>query len=139
MSDNLYDINLSLNQLENTNFDSNSAQISYITKRNEELRELRIIDLNDNDIRFLINQGEFHYCIISRAFDYLEEDLYREALYYEGDLLSALLDVSSLIWKNNPELEKRKNNLLTEEKLKSYEFVVDIINKELKEKIHNLN
>lgn len=64
------------------------------------------------DIRFMIGQELGIVYLLPKAFEYLEKDIFLDASYYEGDLLSVVLKLPSKFWKNNPVERDKVLNLL---------------------------
>lgn len=64
------------------------------------------------DIRFMIGQEIGIEHLLLKAFEYLEKDIFLDASYYEGDLLSVVLKLPSKFWKNNPVERDKVLNLL---------------------------
>lgn len=64
------------------------------------------------DIRFMIGQELGIVYLLPKAFEYLEKDIFLDASYYEGDLLSVVLKLPSNFWKNNPVEKDKVLNLL---------------------------
>ena len=64
------------------------------------------------DIRFMIGQEIGIEHLLPKAFEYLEKDIFLDASYYEGDLLSVVLKLPSKFWKNNTVERDKVLNLL---------------------------
>jgi len=66
------------------------------------LRQKRLKDFDSNDLRILISQNVGLKFLVPKVINILQNDILHEAIYYPGDLLSAILDVESNYWVNNP-------------------------------------
>ena len=76
------------------------------------LRTIQIEKLKPKDIRLLIGQNVGLKYLIPVALDILQDDLFIDAEFYEGDLLQNVIKVDNGFWDDNKELMHRFNDLL---------------------------
>lgn len=82
-------------------------------KRGHQLYNYTPIDeYTSEDIRFMIGQKWGLQYFIKPAIDLLEDDIFLDTEYYEGDLLCSLLRLSSEVWDEYPVEKQLFNNLL---------------------------
>ncbi len=94
-------VNKSLEELENDFWESTSNFPTALVKRIFYLRKQKLKDFDSDDIRILISQSVGLTYIIPLALKKLKENILEEALYYPGDLLLAVLNVSQNYWPKN--------------------------------------
>ena len=74
---------------------------SSITKRFNKLIELPLEDYTIDDVRFMIIQETGLPYLITLAIEVLQNNLFAEGNYYEGDLLSSVLKIKPENWNQN--------------------------------------
>lgn len=97
-----------------------SDQNSGTELRFYKLHNVPISELDIADVRFLIGQNEGLSYLVPIAIEALKEDLLFEAEYYEGDLLSVLLQINDTngFWKTHVDLKNDLLKIYTEQKAK---------------------
>ncbi len=97
------DLSQTIEQLENNNWGVPASEMSFLVRRTYELRKKKLIDLEIEDLRLLINQNIALPYILSLALQVLQDNIMAEGDYYEGDLLFAALTVEDNYWLENQE------------------------------------
>lgn len=103
-----------LEQLENDYWGDPPKNSSSLVRTCHELRKKKIIELEEEDLRVLINQNIGLPYLIPIAINRLKENPFIEASYYEGDLLKSVLSSDSQFWKSNSSLKEDVTNILKE-------------------------
>ena len=99
-----------------------------IQLKSYELYSNKDIDtFSSGDVRFMIGQEIGIEHLLPKAFEYLEKDIFLDASYYEGDLLSVVLKLPSKFWKNNPVERDKVLNLLrlNQDRIESLNLLYD--------------
>lgn len=68
------------------------------------LRDVPLKDLTAGDLRLLIGQQLSLPYLVLRAIDILQTDPFVEGTFFPGDLLKAVLEISTDFWSNYPDL-----------------------------------
>lgn len=89
---------------------------SSIQIRTYELYHKKIENYDLDDVRFMIVQKVGLKFLVPIALQYLREDILLEAMYYEGDLLSAVLSLENFFWKKNLKLFSETYQILLSNK-----------------------
>ena len=84
-----------------------------LVRRCIELRKIPIADFSASDLRLMIGQQFGLPYLIPIAIEKLQGNLLVEADYYEGDLLSTVLDIDAKFWKSNPNYWTQVSKLLS--------------------------
>ena len=74
---------------------------SSITKRFNKLIELPLENYTIDDVRFMIIQETGLPYLLTLAIEILQNNLFAEGNYYEGDLLSSVLKIKPENWNQN--------------------------------------
>ncbi len=107
------DINKSIEELENdtwkeTNFPTPLVEKCY------KYRKIPIKDLTIEQTRLLVNQNIGLEILIPKAIDILKEHIFAEGDFFEGDLLSAVLNAEKNYWSMDQKTKRELINLLIE-------------------------
>ena len=92
----------SLDRLEKVNTIKTTNE-GYLIPTIERLRSLPLIEFTIEDLRIMIGQGIGLKFLIPIAIERLNENLFVEGDYYEGDLLQMVLEVDESFWHDNKE------------------------------------
>jgi len=118
----------SLDTLEKVNW-GNPEYDSYLVKTMDKLRSVPLNEYQIEDLRIMIGQNIGLKFIVPLALEQLEENLFAEGDFYEGDLLQATLNAESDFWELNPQLWVQLNKMISKrldeldtEKIKYAEF-----------------
>lgn len=90
-----------IEELEGSYWDDPVTEATGLMKTCHALRKVPLSELQMSDIRFLIAQNIGLDYLIPIALGILEKNLFVEAMYYEGDLLKAVLNVTNDFWLNH--------------------------------------
>ncbi|MDE7365254.1 MAG: hypothetical protein K2N27_10330 [Ruminococcus sp.] len=98
---------------------------SYVVRTNHNALKKPLNQLSIEEVRLLITQKIGVKYLLPVAVNALEDDLFQEVTYYDGDLLNAVLNLPMSFWNDNKnEYEKMrvliKSNYL---KIQSAEFI----------------
>ena len=119
----------SLEELENSNWNETNFPTGLVTEIFY-LRKKKLKDFDANDIRMMIGQNLGLEYLIPMALKILQKDILEDALFYPGDLLSAVLNSKKNYWDGN---NSKKEELVTLLEANSHEILSStIINKEIK-------
>lgn len=77
-------------------------EASSIQRRIVKLYNTIIDDFSLGDIRFMIGQEIGLDYLVNIGLEHLKEDIFLETEYYEGDLLSIILQLPSDFWETHP-------------------------------------
>ena len=91
---------LSIEALESCYWDDMEFD-SYVIKTAQAARKKPLSKLSKEEIRLLISQKIGLKYVIPKAIDILEQNLFIEVCYYEGDLLASMLNLSFDDWSDN--------------------------------------
>ena len=108
---------------------------SSLIERTEIILDKKVIDLNNSDLRLLINQKIGLPVILPLVIDRLKENLFIECDYYEGDLLLNTLSIEDSLWEKYKFQKEALVQLLNDDFDKIHNtFLDDEIKDELIEK-----
>ena len=108
---------------------------SSLIERTEIILDKKVIDLNNSDLRLLINQKIGLPVILPLVIDRLKENLFIECDYYEGDLLLNTLSIEDSLWEKYKFQKEALAQLLNDNFNKIHNtFLDDEIKDELIEK-----
>jgi CDI immunity proteins len=127
--------NKSIEQLENDFWEPPREFPTELVKNVFLLRKKHLRDLDSNEIRILISQNIGLKYLVHRAIGILKNDMLHEAIYFPGDLLSALLNIESGYWQKNPTELNMLLSILKEEKSLIKDEMIDEVDEEVNEKI----
>ncbi len=96
-------LNKSLNELEGKIFSERPEFGSYVVQKTYELLDKKLKDYTPADLRLMIGQNFGLKYLIPMAIELLKKNPLIEATFYEGDLLTTILNVDKTFWKENPE------------------------------------
>ena len=109
------DENKSIDQLQSIHL-STMAVPAGITSRCMQYLQVPVKDLSKEQVRFLLSHDIGTTFLLHKTIQILEEDILADGDFYPGDLLSALLNVDDVYWRNNPELAGRLYSLLNQQR-----------------------
>ena len=89
---------------------------SYLITTLHKLRSKPVGDFTTEDLRIAIGQGFGLPFLVPLAIEKLEEDIFAEGDFYEGDLLRNVLAIDASFWKQNRALWRVMRNLFLENK-----------------------
>ncbi len=108
------DENKSIDQLQSSH--SNSEASAGIPSRCLQCMRIPVKDLSKEQVRLLLSHDIGTIFLLCKTIQILEEDILADGDFYPGDLLSALLNVDDIYWRNNPELAGRLYSLLNQQR-----------------------
>lgn len=91
----------SLETLENQSWGDTSDAPTNLVRRCIELSKIPIADFSSSDLRLMIGQQFGLPYLIPLALEKLQENIFIETDFYEGDLLSNVLNVDTSFWNDN--------------------------------------
>jgi hypothetical protein len=94
----------SIENLEKRNWGEVPQDESSIVQRLYRLRKVPLEEFTTDDIRFMIIQETGLPYLLTLAIEKLQDNLFAEGNYYEGDLLAAVFLIKPENWKGNKEL-----------------------------------
>lgn len=106
----------SLESLENQNWGDSLDAPTDLVKRCIELSKIPIDDFTASDLRLMIGQKFGLSFLVPLALEKLQDNIFIEADFYEGDLLKNLLDIDISFWKHNKSYWTQLNNLLNDQR-----------------------
>jgi hypothetical protein len=109
-------IKKSLEELENKSWGDPLEENTALVRECLRLSKVPIGEFSAADLRIMISQGFGLKYLIPLAIDKLKNDIFTEAFFYEGDLLSAVLNVQEKFWKENPIFREQLNELVDNNK-----------------------
>jgi hypothetical protein len=86
---------------------------SHLVIRTHELRKIPLDEFSVEDLRICIGQNFSLKYLIPLSLEKLNENLFTEGNFYEGDLLQSVLAVNSNYWIDNPQLWNELNILIS--------------------------
>lgn len=95
-----------------------------LVKRCLELIEVSLADYTIEDLRLMINQEFGLSYLIPLAIEKLQDNLFAEGDFYEGDLLAAVLSIDINFWQQNPNLHKQIDFLIADSREKLVEMAI---------------
>jgi hypothetical protein len=101
-----------LENLEKENWGATQLS-SHLVIRTHELRKIPLVEFSVEDLRICIGQNFSLKYLIPLALEKLNENLFAEGDFYEGDLLQSVLTVNSNYWIDNPQLWNELNILIS--------------------------
>lgn len=107
----------SLEELEQQNLGDPATAPTNLVKRCIELSKVPINTFTLSDLRLMIGQQIGLSFLIPIAIEKLQVNIFVEADYYEGDLLSNVLSVDIKFWKDNQRYWTQLNHLISDKKL----------------------
>jgi hypothetical protein len=112
------DKRLSLETLENKSYGDSSTAPTALVKRCIELSKKPIGEFTVSDLRVMIGQQFGLPYLFPIALEKLQDNLFIETDYYEGDLLAAVLNVDAYFWKENNHYWIQLYNMIKSKKKK---------------------
>lgn len=106
----------SLEALERQDWGDPVTAPTNLVKRCIELSKVPVDTFTLSDFRLMIGQQFGLPFLIPIAIERLQDDIFVEADYYEGDLLSNVLDVDAAFWKNNQNWWTQLNALISDKR-----------------------
>jgi hypothetical protein len=108
-----YDTYKSVEQLEGEVWEDSDHPTNLVERTNR-YRKIPISDLTIEQLRLLIGQNIGLKYLIPPVIKILRDNILAEGDFYDGDLLSAVLNVGDLFWVENQDLKKEVQLLITE-------------------------
>jgi hypothetical protein len=102
----------SLETLENQSWGDSLNAPTNLVRRCIELTKIPIADFSLSDLRIMIGQQIGLPFLVPLALEKLQGDIFIEADFYEGDLLSNILNVDTSFWNDNENYWTQLNNLI---------------------------
>lgn len=87
-----------------------------LVKRCIELSKVPVDTFTFSDLRLLIGQQIGLPFLVPIAKERLQDDIFVEADYYEGDLLSGVLEIDAGFWRDNQNFWKQLNDLIEDKR-----------------------
>jgi hypothetical protein len=120
----------SIENLEKNNWGEVPQDESSIVRRLMKLRKIPLSQFTIDDVRFMIIQETGLPFLLRLAIEILQNDLFAEGNYYEGDLLNSVFKIKPENWKLNYdywlEIDELIKNRLDE--LRNYSPKMDLAN-----------
>jgi len=91
---------------------------SFVVRNFYRLHNLPIKEYSLEDLRFMIGQEDGLAYLVPVALIKLQENIFLEAEFYEGDLLYTLLTISSNYWHTHKKEKQELIKLYTDQKTK---------------------
>ena len=107
------EINLqkSLSELDKT-LKPNHSELTNLTKKHNQGLVKKLRDFDNEDFRFMISQNTGLQYLIPLIIDVLEDNIFAEGDFYEGDLLESMLKIDFKFWRNHDSLAKKVYDLI---------------------------
>jgi hypothetical protein len=102
----------SLATLENKSWGNTFDAPTNLVKCCTELAKIPIADFSLSDLRVMIGQQFGLLFLIPVALEKLQANIFIETDFYEGDLLSSILNIGTSFWKSNEDYWTEINNLI---------------------------
>jgi hypothetical protein len=106
----------SLETLEQQDWGDPVSAPTNIVKRCIELSKVPVETFSLGDLRLMIGQQFGLSYLVPIALEKLEDDIFVEADYYEGDLLSNILNVDTEFWRDNRNYWAQLNQLIRDKR-----------------------
>jgi CDI immunity proteins len=116
----------SLEVLEKQNWGDPATAPTDLIKHCIELTKIPAGDFSSSDLRLMIGQRFTLEFLIPLALEKLTPDIFIETDYYEGDLLSNVLNIDISFWDDNKEYWKFLNELIKEKRDKLAQLKISI-------------
>jgi hypothetical protein len=104
----------SLEALENNNWGDAANAPTNLVKRCIELSKVPVGNFTTSDLRLMIGQKFGLQFLIPLALEKLQDDVFLEADFYEGDLLSNILNVDTSFWNDNESIWTALSKLIND-------------------------
>lgn len=108
----------SLEILENQNWGDPAIAPTNLVKRCFELTKIPIDNFSLSDLRIMIGQKFGLPFLIPLALERLQANIFVEADFYEGDLLSSVLNIDTTFWDSNENYWKQLNDIIKHKRQK---------------------
>jgi len=105
-----------LETLENKSWGNTLNAPTNPVKRCINLAKIPIVDFSLSDLRLMIGQQFALDFLIPLALEKLQDNILIEADFYEGDLLSSVLNVDTSFWAHNKDYWIALNNLISDKR-----------------------
>ncbi|HEV7329398.1 MAG TPA: contact-dependent growth inhibition system immunity protein [Flavisolibacter sp.] len=106
----------SLETLEQQDWGDPATAPTNLVKRCIELSKVPVETFTLGDLRLMIGQQFGLPYLIPIALEKLQDDIFVEADYYEGDLLSNILNVDTEFWRDNRNHWTQLNQLISDKR-----------------------
>lgn len=116
-------LDLSLQELENSFWDDEVEYPSSLVAKCYELRKIPIRELTIENLRMLIGQKIGLPYTVPLALNFLFDNPFCSGDLYNGDLLQNILGIDAFFWKENPHLYSEISDLMAcaEEQMRFFE------------------
>jgi hypothetical protein len=108
--------NKSLEALEQKDWGDPASAPTNLVKRCIELSKVPVETFTLGDLRLMIGQQFGLPYLVPIALEKLEDDMFVEADYHEGDLLSNILNVDTEFWRDNRNYWAQLNQLIRDKR-----------------------
>jgi CDI immunity proteins len=119
-----------IEELENDFWPEPSAYPTGLIKDVHSIRKKKLVEMDSNDVRLLISQNIGLEYLIPKAIKILRVNVLEDALYYPGDLLTAVLSIKNEYWIEHT-LEKEDVTKLIFDSKVSISSTTEIYDKEI--------
>lgn len=106
----------SIEEIENDFWGNVPDNATSIVRSTYELRKKMLSMLDLDDMRLLIGQSIGLEVLIPHSLDFIADNPFVEALYFEGDLFKNIVFTDRTYWEKNPEIKLRLLNLFDKHK-----------------------
>ena len=114
----------SLETLENHYWGDTATAASNLVKRCIELSTVPLDNFTFGDLRIMIGQKFGLQYLIPLAIEKLENNIFVDAEFYEGDLLESVLKVDTSFWNDNENLWNKLNSLIKDKRQEMKEMEI---------------
>lgn len=116
--------NYSLEQLENKKWGNPADAPSTLVKRCMTLAKIPVGEYSPADLRVMIGQRFGLPWLIPLALEVLQQDLFADTEFFEGDLLKNVMGANTLFWDTHEDLAKELLQLTKgrEDEIKNYKI-----------------
>ncbi len=88
---------------------------SHLVVTCQALRQKRLCDFTQEDIRIMIGQQLSLPYLVPMALEILEDNIFERGNYYPGDLLKAVANIPKAFWKEHPPYKSDLTNCIEEQ------------------------
>ncbi len=114
----------SLEILENKKWGDTVNAPNNLVKRCIQLSKISVDNFNISDLRLMIGQKFGLSFLIPIALEKFRDNVFIEADFYEGDLLSSILDIDTSFWKNSKNYWIQLDNLIQDKRQQLHDMKI---------------
>ena len=118
----------SLNTLENHNWGDPAKAPTNLVRRCIELSKVSIDNFTLSDLRVMIGQKFGLKYLIPLAIEKLQDNIFVDTEFYEGDLLQNILKIDTSFWENNENYWTQLNDLIKDKRKELKEMGLESTN-----------